>query len=80
MNDLKHRIFAAVKDDLDDIEKALADNLNPYLDLVSEVAGHITGFTKHLCNSDFIRAHVVPMIGHIGSEGMASRHHTGSRR
>jgi octaprenyl-diphosphate synthase len=41
MNDLKHRIFAAVKDDLDDIEKALADNLNPYLDLVSEVAGHI---------------------------------------
>ena len=41
MNDLKHRIFSAVKDDLDDIEKALADNLNPYLDLVSEVAGHI---------------------------------------
>jgi octaprenyl-diphosphate synthase len=41
MSDLKHRIFAAVKDDLDDIEKALADNLNPYLDLVSEVAGHI---------------------------------------
>ncbi len=41
MNDLKHRIFAAVKDDLADIEKALADNLNPYLDLVSEVAGHI---------------------------------------
>ena len=41
MNDLKHRILAAVKDDLDDIEKALADNLNPYLDLVSEVAGHI---------------------------------------
>ena len=41
MNDLKHRIFSAVEDDLDDIEKALADNLNPYLDLVSEVAGHI---------------------------------------
>ena len=41
MNDLKHRILATVKDDLDDIEKALADNLNPYLDLVSEVAGHI---------------------------------------
>ena len=41
MNDLKHRILAAVKDDLVDIEKALADNLNPYLDLVSEVAGHI---------------------------------------
>jgi len=41
MNDLKHRILAAVKDDLADIEKALTDNLNPYLDLVSEVAGHI---------------------------------------
>ena len=41
MNDLKHRILAAVKDDLDSIEKALVDNLNPYLDLVSEVAGHI---------------------------------------
>jgi len=41
MNDLKHRILAAVKDDLVDIEKALSDNLNPYLDLVSEVAGHI---------------------------------------
>jgi len=41
MNDLKHRILAAVKEDLDSIEKALVDNLNPYLDLVSEVAGHI---------------------------------------
>jgi len=41
MIDLKRRILAAVKDDLDDIEKALIDNLNPYLDLVSEVAGHI---------------------------------------
>ena len=41
MNDLKHRILAAVKNDLDSIEKALVDNLNPYLDLVSEVAGHI---------------------------------------
>jgi octaprenyl-diphosphate synthase len=41
MNNLKHRILAAVKDDLADIEKALTDNLNPYLDLVSEVAGHI---------------------------------------
>jgi len=41
MNDLKQRILAAVKKDLDDIEAALADNLNPYLDLVSDVAGHI---------------------------------------
>jgi octaprenyl-diphosphate synthase len=41
MNDLKQKILAAVGNDLDDIEKALSDNLNPYLDLVSEVAGHI---------------------------------------
>ena len=41
MNDLKHRILAAVENDLVDIEKALADNLNPYLDLVTNVAGHI---------------------------------------
>ena len=41
MIDLKQKILAAVEDDLDDIEKALSDNLNPYLDLVSEVAGHI---------------------------------------
>jgi len=41
MNDLKRRILAAVEDDLNEIEKALADNLNPYLDLVSEVAGHL---------------------------------------
>jgi octaprenyl-diphosphate synthase len=41
MNDLRDRILAAVKTDLVDIEKALADNINPYLDLVSDVAGHI---------------------------------------
>jgi octaprenyl-diphosphate synthase len=41
MNDLKQKILTAVEDDLSDIEKALADNLNPYLDLVSEVAGHL---------------------------------------
>ena len=41
MNDLKQKILSAVEADLDDIEKALSDNLNPYLDLVSEVAGHI---------------------------------------
>ena len=41
MTDLKQKILAAVENDLDDIEKALSDNLNPYLDLVSEVAGHI---------------------------------------
>jgi octaprenyl-diphosphate synthase len=41
MNDLKRKILTAVEDDLNDIEKALSDNLNPYLDLVSDVAGHI---------------------------------------
>jgi len=41
MIDLKQKILTAVEDDLRDIEKALADNLNPYLDLVSEVAGHL---------------------------------------
>jgi octaprenyl-diphosphate synthase len=41
MNDLKQKILAAVEDDLNEIEKALSDNLNPYLELVSEVAGHL---------------------------------------
>ena len=41
MNDLKQKILTAVEDDLNEIEKALSDNLNPYLDLVSEVAGHL---------------------------------------
>ena len=41
MNDLKHKILAAVENDLSEIEKALSENLNPYLDLVSDVAGHI---------------------------------------
>ncbi len=41
MTELKQKILAAVGDDLVDIEQALADNLNPYFDLVSHVAGHI---------------------------------------
>ena len=41
MSDLKAKILAAVSDDLRDIEDALADNLTPYFDLVSQVAGHI---------------------------------------
>ncbi len=41
MNDLKQKILSAVETDLHDIEKALSDNLNPYLDLVSDVAGHL---------------------------------------
>lgn len=39
--DLKQKILAAVSDDLKAIELELADNLNPYFDLVSQVAGHI---------------------------------------
>ncbi|MDJ0720450.1 MAG: polyprenyl synthetase family protein [Desulfobacterales bacterium] len=41
MNDLKTRILGLVADDLVAIEAALAENLNPHLDLVREVAGHI---------------------------------------
>jgi octaprenyl-diphosphate synthase len=41
MSNLKAKILAAVSDDLEAIEQALADNLNPYFDLVSQVAGHI---------------------------------------
>jgi len=41
MNELKQKILTAVAGDFDDIEKALVENLNPYLDLVSEVAGHL---------------------------------------
>ena len=41
MSNLKQKILSAVESDLEDIEKALSDNLNPYLDLVSDVAGHI---------------------------------------
>ncbi|HHP7234119.1 MAG TPA: polyprenyl synthetase family protein [Desulfobacterales bacterium] len=38
---LKRRILSQVQDDLVQIEAALAENLDPYLDLVSEVAGYI---------------------------------------
>ncbi len=41
MIDLKKRILAENKEDLTEIEKQLAENLKPYLDLVSEVAHHI---------------------------------------
>lgn len=41
MIDLKQRIIAAVETDLQEIEKALSENLNPYYQLVSDVAGHI---------------------------------------
>jgi len=41
MSNPKNKIFAIVKDDLTDIETALSQNLNPYFDLVSQVASHI---------------------------------------
>lgn len=41
MSDLKHQILALVKDDLSAIETALEENLNPHLDLVSQIARHI---------------------------------------
>lgn len=41
MSDIKNKILALVKDDLREIETALEENLNPYLDLVSKIAGYI---------------------------------------
>ena len=41
MSDLKQKILTMVKDDLAEIETALTQNLNPYLDLVSQTAKHI---------------------------------------
>jgi octaprenyl-diphosphate synthase len=41
MNNPKNKIFAIVKDDIADIETALSENLNPYFDMVSQVASHI---------------------------------------
>lgn len=41
MSDLKNRILASAKEDLEDIEIALKQNLKPYLDLVSQTASHI---------------------------------------
>jgi octaprenyl-diphosphate synthase len=41
MNDLKTRILGLVNDELIEIEAELVHHLNPHLDLVREVAGHI---------------------------------------
>jgi len=41
MSNLKHKILALVKDELDEIEVELEKNLNPHLDLVSQTANHI---------------------------------------
>jgi octaprenyl-diphosphate synthase len=52
MNDLKNRILASAKEDLEDIEIALKQNLTPYLDLVSQtmvLSARICGYKS---NSD----------------------------
>ncbi len=41
MSDLKQKILSLVKNDLKEIEVALEQNLNPYLDLVRKIASHI---------------------------------------
>ena len=41
MTDLKRKILSAVEGDLAEIETALSENLNPYLELVSRIARHI---------------------------------------
>jgi len=41
MNDTKHPFLSAIQNDLNIIEIALSDHLNPYLDQISETAKHI---------------------------------------
>jgi octaprenyl-diphosphate synthase len=41
MNGLKQQLSLRVENDLNDIEAALHENLNPHVDLVREVAGHL---------------------------------------
>ncbi|MFP4476107.1 MAG: polyprenyl synthetase family protein [Desulfatibacillaceae bacterium] len=41
MSSIKQEILEAARDDLAAIEQALTDNLNPRLDLVREIAGHV---------------------------------------
>lgn len=41
MTDLKTKILSFVKDDLENIEKALTNNLNPFVDIITNVAKHI---------------------------------------
>ena len=41
MSELKQKIMSSVSHDLDSIEAALKQNLNPHLNLVATVAGHI---------------------------------------
>ena len=41
MSNLKNKILSTVREDLAEIEHALRQNLNPYLDLISDVASHV---------------------------------------
>ncbi len=41
MSDLKRKILSTAEEDLNAIEDALCENLNPHLELVRDVAGHI---------------------------------------
>ena len=41
MKALKQKILLAAEQELADIEAALSENLQPYLEIVSDVAGHI---------------------------------------
>ena len=41
MGELKQKIYNLVRSDLEEIDSALHENLNPYLDLVSKTANHI---------------------------------------
>jgi len=41
MRDLKSKILSAVRDDLEEIDGALAEHLAPHFDLARDVAGHI---------------------------------------
>ncbi len=41
MSNLKNKILSIVREDLAEIEHALRQNLNPYLDLISDVASHV---------------------------------------
>ncbi len=41
MSDLKTKILTAVSDDLESIDRALAENLAPHFELTRDVAGHI---------------------------------------
>ena len=82
MNELRDRILTTVKDDLVDIEKALADNLNPYLDLVSDVAGHIhgTGDRAGVLSSDVDAEGPRRRQGHVGSEDRNRKEDHGRQR